>query len=101
MNTQQLEDASNEALAQVNRMFAKMLPSSPSYRYYSHKKDRYFWTTEKIKHGQGRKYVAGIYRFLKTKNQLKLVKRVGFSKRYKAKAWANKEYLKSKQDKVQ
>ena len=90
-------------MAEVNRIFRSLLTvkRSPSYRYYPHKKDQYFWTTEKVKHGQGRKYVAGIYRFLKTKNQLKLVKRVGFSKRYKAKAWANKEYLKSKQGKVQ
>ena len=69
----------------LDRMFR-----SPSYRYVtrSDSKDRYFWTTQKVRHKNGSKYVAGIYRDLKTKNQMKLVKRVGFAKRYKAKSAA-------------
>ncbi len=63
---------------------------SPSYKYYTRdrSKDRYFYTTEKCNHKGKSRYMAGIYRHLKTKNQLKLVKRVGFAKRYKADDWA-------------
>ena len=65
---------------------------SPSYRYYEDRetKDRYFYTTEKINHKGKPRYVAGVYRYLKTRKQFKLVKRVGFAKKYKAKDWASK-----------
>ena len=74
----------------VSREFGHLLPRQPSYRFYRDKEtgDRYFWTTEKCKHKNGLKYVAGIYRYLKTKKAMKLVKRVGFASRKKAKAWA-------------
>ena len=90
----------------VNQMFNKLIAqdpylskmfTSPSYRFYSNKnKDRYFYTVGKVKHKNGLKYVAGIYRFLKTKKQYKLVKRIGFAKRYKAKEKAYQLYLKEK-----
>jgi hypothetical protein len=69
----------------------------PSYRFYQDRatQSRYFYTTERIKHGQGMKYVAGIYRYLKTRKAYKLVKRVGFARRWKAKQWANQTYCKA------
>lgn len=84
---------------EVNRMFNKLIAndpnlskmfSSPAYRYYSRQgsKDRYFRTCEKINHKGKPKYVAGIYRYIKTKKQFKLVKKVGFAKKYKADKWA-------------
>lgn len=75
---------------EVNRLIARMMPRSPLYRFFRRpgSQDRYFWTTEKINHKGRPRYVAGIYRHLKTKNQLKLIKRVGFTRRYKAKEWA-------------
>lgn len=64
--------------------------SQPRYRYYPSKdsKDRYFYTCEKINHKGKPRYVAGIYRFLKTKNAYKLVKQSGFAKKKKAMATA-------------
>ena len=72
------------------RALQKVCPRSPSYRYFCRpgSKDRYFWTTEKINHNGRPRFVAGIYRYLKTRKQFKLIKRVGFAKRYKAKEWA-------------
>lgn len=74
------------------------MPSSPSYRFYRNKEtgDRYFYTTEKINHKGKPRYVAGIYRYLKTRKVLKMVKKVGFAKRYKAKNKAYSLYLKEK-----
>lgn len=75
---------------EVNRLIARMMPRSPSYRFFRRpgSEDRYFWTTEKINHKDRPRYVAGIYRHLKTKKQWKLIKKVGFTRRYKAKEWA-------------
>lgn len=63
---------------------------SPSYRSYSREgsKDKYFYTTQKCKHKGKLRWVAGVYRHLKSKDQWKLVKRVGFARRFKADAWA-------------
>lgn len=80
---------------EVNRIFQRLAASDPNlfrsfrrpnYRYYVRpgSKDQYFYTTEKVNHKGKPRYVAGIYRFLKSRNALKLVKRSGFAKRYKA-----------------
>jgi hypothetical protein len=76
----------------IRAMIQRVMPRQPSYRYFQRQgsKDRYFWTTEKINHKNKPRFVAGIYRYLKTKKQFKLVKKVGFAKRYKAKEWALK-----------
>lgn len=75
---------------------AGLLAVQPNYRFFESKetKDRYFWTTEKCAHRGGQKFVAGIYRFYATKNQFKLVRRVGFAKRYKSKEWARNAFNK-------
>ncbi len=75
---------------EVKRMLASIMPRSPRYRYLAREgsKDRYFWTTEKINHNGKPKWVAGIYRHLKSRNAFKLVKRAGFARRYKAEAAA-------------
>lgn len=84
--------------ADLRRMIQSIMPRSPRYRFYQNKetKDRYFYTIEKIIHKNKPRYVAGIYRYLKTKKQFKLVKKVGFSKKYKAKNKAYSLYLKEK-----
>lgn len=102
MNTEELERITQQAMREVNRMYAKLMPRSPSYRYFTRvgSKDRYFWTTEKINHKERPRYVAGVYRHLKTKNQMKLVKKVGFAKKYKAKEWAKAMMHKEQNEKA-
>ena|SRR3990167_2573472 len=70
----------------LRRMLASVMPRSPRYRYMtrSGSMDRYFYTTEKINHKGKPRYVAGIYRYLKSKKQMKLVKKSGFAKKYRA-----------------
>ena len=72
------------------RALRAVMPRSPRYRFFRSpgSQDRYFWTSEKINHKDRPRYVAGIYRHLKTKKQWKLIKQVGFTRRYKAKEWA-------------
>jgi len=75
------EQAHKNALDVINRVFGQMF-SSPSYRYFENEnKDRYFYTCKKINHKGSPRYVAGIYRYIKTKKQWKIVKRVGFAKK--------------------
>ena len=65
----------------------------PNYRYFSIRKvgeDRYFWTTETVKHGGKPRYASGIYRYLKTKKAFKLVNERYHVKRKDAKARALK-----------
>lgn len=81
-------DAVNALIA---REYGNLLGRSPKYRYYARagSKDRYFYTTEKINHKGKPRYVAGIYRYLKSRNVFKMVKSSGFAKKYKAIAAAN------------
>jgi hypothetical protein len=91
---------SQEQMANLNAMLNRVLSQSPefsrfftrqaNYTYYEDRatKDRYFWTAQKINHKGHPRYVAGIYRFLKSKKVLKLVKKVGFAKKKRAIAWA-------------
>ena len=79
--------------ANINAIIAKHLSEfiarQPHYRYWQDKKkNRYFYTTEKINHNGKPRYVAGIYRYYKTKKQWKLVKQVGFAKKKRAIDWA-------------
>jgi hypothetical protein len=82
---------SNE-MDEVNRMFRQIMGHTrqASYRYFARpgSRDRYFYTVEKINHKGSPKYVAGIYRYLSSRNAFKLVKTAGFAKRYKATAAA-------------
>jgi hypothetical protein len=62
--------------------------TQPSYRYFSKRgkdQDRYFWTTEKVNHKGKPRYIAGIYRYIKSRKAFKLVKEVGCIKRTSAK----------------
>ena len=83
-------DKVNREVADVlNRMIANdpalssLFPQSANYYYYSRKgsKDEYFYTVNKINHKGHLRYVAGIYRYLKTRKALKLVRSAGFSKK--------------------
>ena len=73
--------------AEVNRIFQSLMPKAPRWRYFSRpgSMDRYFYTLEKINCYGKLRYVAGIYRYMKTKKQWKMVKKCGFAKKYKAK----------------
>src|SRR3990167_2200393 len=82
-------------MQKMNELFAREfghLSSSPSYRYVARdgSKDRYFYTTKKINHKGKPRYVAGIYRYISSKKQYKLVKSAGFAKKYKAIAASEK-----------
>ena len=80
----------------VARHFPEMLRRQPNYRYYESKKGhRYGWTTERV----NGKFSAFIYRRIKTKNQLKLVKQCQFAKRKVAKERAWKWFLKENPEK--
>ena len=67
-------------------MLTSVMPQQANYYYFTHKgsKDQYFYTTRKIEHKGNQRYVAGIYRYIKTKNALKLVRKSGFAKKKKA-----------------
>lgn len=86
MNTEELGRVSNEAMARINLAVQSLMPRSPRFRYYTREgsRDRYFYTVEKINHKGSPKYVAGIYRYISSKKQFKLVKQSGFAKKYKA-----------------
>ena len=89
----------NKALAENPDLRALLARSSARYIYYQGGKsgqDKYFWTTKKVNHKGKPRYVAGIYRYLKTKKQWKMVKKIGFAKRYKAKQWASDAHEASK-----
>ena len=65
---------------------------TPSYRYFHHKgrQDRYFWTTEPVKHNGKMRYASGIYRYLTTKKAFRLTQASYHAKRKDAKARALK-----------
>jgi len=84
----------DEMNIQINKVFNDLIKNEPemrmlfntrrhSYMYYSRKgsKDRYFYTIRKVEHKGSQKYVAGIYRYIKSKNILKIVKKAGFGKK--------------------
>ena len=87
--------AEQRAMEAMNRIFGNMMVSKEArWRYYQNKetKDRYFYTTEKINHKGTPRYAAGIYRYLKSKKQWKMVKQVGFAKKKRAIEWARKSW---------
>jgi len=93
---------SNQALHELNELarkhFPELLRSSPAYTYFTDARgSRYFYTKEKVscKHGNGKHYQAGIYRYYKTKKMHKLVRKVCFAKKKRAIAWAEKEHDKA------
>jgi len=89
-------DIFNKFAAEIAEM--GLFRRQASYRYYGDRQpaDRYFYTTKKILHKGEPRYVAGIYRYRKTKDDWKLVKKVGFAKKKKAIEWARKAYQERK-----
>ena len=59
-------------LAEKEGLFA----SSPSYMYFTRSRslDKYFHTIKKINHNGAMRYVSGIYRYLKSKKQWRLLR---------------------------
>jgi hypothetical protein len=87
-----------EVMDFINQQYRRLtgVTRQARYRYYAAPdKDRFFWTTEKINHKGSPKFVAGIYRYLKSKKAYKLVKEVGFARRGRAKQWALDAYKKA------
>lgn len=88
--------ASRAAMEIVQKAFAStglFGTVAPKYKFWkSESGDRYFYTTEKINQKGKPRYVAGVYRYLKTRKVYKLVKKSGFAKKYKAKERAYKWY---------
>ena len=98
IDTKQLENILNQVftdLVKDDPSWLKIFPRSPSYRYFYRKgkKDRYFWTIKPVNHNNKRRYVSGIYRFLKTRNVLKATNLKYHARRKDAKARALKLYL--------
>jgi len=98
MSSDQSLNAINRALNEVvAKCFPELIRKSARYKYYQAKNgDRYFYTVERINCGckqmpQRGHYVAGKYRFIKSKRQYKLVKKVCFSKKSKAIDWAEQK----------
>lgn len=86
-------------VAQTDPRFNQFFRSSPAYRYYfiKGKLDRYFWTTETVTHNGKPRYASGIYKHIKTKNQLKLANSKYHAKRKDAKERALRLYQGVKQ----
>src|SRR3990167_9589876 len=103
---EKMDDASQRLTRSINQMinnspelrnlFASITPRQANYRYYHHEgsKDRYFYTTTKINHKGHKRFVVGIYRYLKGKKAFKLVKKSGFAKKQRAietaRAWSER-----------
>ncbi len=79
----------------LNELLAQYLPSQAAYTYWSNPRgDEFFYTKERVRHRGKARYVAGIYRFLKTKSTkkqhaFKLVRKAGFATKKQAidRAW--------------
>jgi hypothetical protein len=82
--------AEQRAMQTLNKFWSQFVGRRASYRYYGDREpaDRYFYTCEKILHKGKPRYVAGIYRYYKTKEQWKMTKKIGFAKKKKAMEWA-------------
>ena len=83
----------DKALELLNKEYQKIMGHTRQarYRYWkSEKGDWYGWTTEKMNHKGNPRYVAFIYRHLKSRKAMKLVRKSGFAKRKDAKARALK-----------
>jgi len=88
----EIDSRFQEAISKViqeSPVLSQAFGGSPAYTYWEdRKKNQWFYTKEKIMHKGRMRYVAGKYRFLKTKGQYNLVKRVGFAKKKDAINWA-------------
>ena len=85
-------------LAQDDPTWNRFLSMSPAYRYFHHKgsQDRYIWTTQTVKHNNAERYASGIYKYIKTKDILKLTHSKYHARRKDAKARALTLYEQSK-----
>lgn len=99
MTNQEIQrTAERRAIEVLNRVYGEMTGGNVSWRYYGDRQpaDKYFYTTEKINHKGKPRYVAGIYRYYKGKEQWKKVKQVGFAKKKRAIEWAREAWNKKK-----
>jgi len=77
-------------LAQDDSSWGRFLTRTPAYRYFRIKgsENEYFWTTEPVKHNGHNRFASGIYKFIKSKQQLRLTDEKYHAKRKDAKARA-------------
>lgn len=85
--------AERNALDELNRIVADMMPREPSYRYWQYENRRFCWTTERIEFNGRKRFVAFIRKELVSRRKRNsrtwtLVKKVGFARRKVAKARA-------------
>lgn len=74
------EKVAQETANIINRLalddpsWRRFFRRQPNYRYFSDKgsKAQYFWTTEPITKNGQKRFVSGIYKFIKSKNLFKL-----------------------------
>jgi hypothetical protein len=78
----------------MNQALAEFMPRGPSWRYFEDsKRNKYFWTTQKVKAPSGNpKFVSGVYRYFKKKKIWIAKKKVYHKRRNAAKARADKLY---------
>jgi len=97
MTNEARHHAEQEAMRIMNKVARELGlfgSRQPNYRYYAYDKvgDRYFYTTTKINRNGRPRFVSGIYRYLKTKKQWKLLKEAGHAKRRDADERAERLY---------
>jgi len=86
---------------ELKKLFQTICPRTPSYRYYSDKKNnRYCWTTEKVKHQNGGEgYATWVYKYKKAEKVWKMEKKRVVRQRTKAKCIAIDRYNRAKGEK--
>ena len=84
------EERLEEVKEIVDRALAKsgLTSREPRYAYWEVGKDRYFWTIEPVVHEGKKRFVSGIYRYIKSKNAFKLTRERYHKRRKDAKARA-------------
>ena len=91
-----MDITTENATKMLNQLLGQYLPKSASYRFFEDKKrNKYFWTTERIEHLGKQRFVSGVYRYFKMKKHWIAKKKVFHAKRNKAKARAYKMYQKT------
>jgi len=98
---QEMADTINR-LAQDDPAWGRFLTQMPAYRYFHSKgsKDRYFWTTQDVRHNGKLRFGSGVYKYIKTKKVLKLTQERYHARRKDAKARALHLYEQNKRKEV-
>ncbi len=67
-----------EAMDLLNELWAKVVPQQAGYTFWSNPhNDRFFYTTEKVRHRGKARYLSGVYRYVKSRKGWKLLYEAG------------------------